>query len=147
MGRLRRFARAKVYVNDAEQSFSDGDVPAFITHGTTVLPLRTLADSLQALVRWDNKNMTVSLYKPNVHMFVVKDLIKQDGGYTMKYPFGGVTRGDKLDFVVFAQIDNLKTNVSSFKISIKTPSGNDAVDPIEQPVTQSRRKHLAAVAI
>lgn len=132
------YAKAKVYVNDVEKTFSDSDVPAFIIHGSTVLPLRTLADSLHAMVRWDNANKSVSIYKPNVHMFVVNELIKnKDGTYTLNYPFGRVVRGDKLNVVVFSQIDNLKTNVSSFKVSIKTPSGNDAVDPYEQAVTQS----------
>jgi hypothetical protein len=136
-GDYEGYAKAKVYVDDVEKTFSDSDVPALIMHGTTMLPLRTLADSLQALVRWDDSNKTASIYKPNVHMFVVNELIKnKDGTYTMKYPFGRVVHGDKLDFVVFAQVDNLKTNVSSFKISIKTPSGNDAVEPIEQGVTQ-----------
>jgi hypothetical protein len=132
-GEFDGFAKAKVYINDEEKTFADSDVPAFITHGTTVLPLRTLADSLHALIRWDNARQTVSIYKPNVNMFVGQDISKD---YTLKQPFGGVKHGDTLDFIVFAQIDNLKTNVTSFKMSIKTPSGADAVDPVVQAVTQ-----------
>jgi hypothetical protein len=126
------FSKARVYVNDVEQSFSDSDVPAFITHGKTVLPLRTLADSLQALVKWDNSNKTVSLYKPNVHMFLVYGISKDLE--TLKQPFGKVNRGDTLNFFVYSQVDNLKTNIRSIKISIKTPSGDDAAAPVVKSI-------------
>jgi hypothetical protein len=68
-------------------------------------------------------------------MFFVHEVSKDYT--TLKQPFGKVSRGDTIDFIVFAQIDNLKTNVNSFKISIKSPNGEDVVSPVEQPVTQS----------
>jgi hypothetical protein len=134
-GEFDGYSKARVFVNGEEMQFSDSDVPAFITHGSTVLPLRDLSDSLQALVKWDNSNKTVYMYKPNVHMFFVHEVSKDYT--TLKQPFGKVSRGDTIDFIVFAQIDNLKTNVRSFKISIKSPNGEDVVSPVEQSVTQS----------
>lgn len=129
------YSKARVFVNGDEMQFSDSDVPPFIAHGSTVLPLRALTDTLQALVKWDNTNKTVYMYKPNVHMIFVREVSKDY--LTMKGPFSKVSRGDTIDFIVFAQIDNLKTNVRSFKISVKSPSGVDVADPVEQTVTQT----------
>jgi hypothetical protein len=54
-------------------------------------------------------------------MFVARDVNKD---YSIKQPFGKVKRGDKIDFVIFAQVDNLKTAIHSFKIEIIHPDGS-----------------------
>ncbi len=66
--------------------------------GSAVVPARILSDTLQSIVKWDNGSRTVSVYKPNVHMFVAK---KVEDDYSIKQPFGGVKKGDRLDFAVF----------------------------------------------
>ena len=123
------FSKVRLLVNNVEKSFSDGDVPGIIMNGKTLLPLRELADSMQALVLWDSSTKTVAIYKPNVHMFVVKDIAKD---YSMKSPFGVVKHGETVDFVVFAQVDNLQTGISSIRISIESPSGANVVTPHEK---------------
>ncbi|WP_248926529.1 stalk domain-containing protein [Paenibacillus hamazuiensis] len=130
-GDFEGFSRAKLYINNVEKQFSDGETPAFLVKGSAVLPVRMLADSLQALVKWDNANKTVNVFKPNVHMFVAKEVGKD---YSVKQPFGKVKKGDTIDFAVFAQVDSLDTSISSFKISIETPSGEQAVAPHEKAV-------------
>ncbi|MEB3102956.1 stalk domain-containing protein [Ferviditalea candida] len=80
----------------------------------TMLPLRAIASTLQALVSYDSSTQTVNVYKPNVHMaFQAKD----------KTVFSVVTRGE-YEFAVFSQIDSLKTNVSGIKIEVEDPYGN-----------------------
>jgi hypothetical protein len=135
-GEFEGYSKARVLVNDVETQFSSADVPGFIVKGSTVLPLRTLADSLQALVKWDNSNKTAYIYKPNVHMFVVKDISKD---YTMKSPFGEVKQGVKISFFVFPQVDNLNASISSFKISIVSPSGTNAVEPYEESIDEQKK--------
>lgn len=130
-GDYEGFNKAKVFINDVEKQFSDGEAPAFLIKGNAVFPVRALADSLHALVKWDNANKTVNIYKPNVHMFVAKEVGKD---YSIKQPFGKVKKGDTIDFAVFAQVDSLNTSISSFKISIETPSGEQAVTPHEKSV-------------
>lgn len=61
--------------------------------GNAVFPVRELSESLQSLVRWDNAKNTVSIYKPNVHMFVAE---KVNEDYSIKSPFGKVPKGKKL---------------------------------------------------
>ncbi|MBP1992707.1 stalk domain-containing protein [Paenibacillus eucommiae] len=135
-GDFEGYSKARVMVNGDVQQFSDSEVPAFIVNGSTVLPLRSLADSLQSLVKWDNSNKTVSLFKPNVHMITVEKIDIDGKSYQLKQPFGEVKQGKKIDFDVFTQVDNLKANISSVKISVKSPSGSDAVAAVEKAITK-----------
>lgn len=119
-GDYEGFSIARVVVNGSTQQFSSSDVPPLIINGKTLMPLRALADSMQAFVTWDNSNKTVSVYKPNVHMIVAKDI---DNDFNTKWPFSVVNQGDSGSFVVFAQVDNLQTEISSVRVSIVSPSG------------------------
>jgi hypothetical protein len=74
----------------------------------------TLAQSLQALVSWDNEAKKVTIYKPNVHMFLMMD----------SAAFGVVDKNSRIKFRVFSQIDNLKTNITAFKVTISDPYDN-----------------------
>ncbi|MCS7459369.1 copper amine oxidase N-terminal domain-containing protein [Paenibacillus doosanensis] len=130
-GEFEGYSKVKTVINDVEKQFTDSEVPAFLVKGSAVLPVRALSESLQALVRWDNNTKTVSVYKPNVHMFVAE---KVNDDYSIKSPFGRVPKGKKIDFAVFAQVDSMKTPFYSFKISIETPSGEQAVAPHEKVV-------------
>ncbi|AEI42499.1 stalk domain-containing protein [Paenibacillus mucilaginosus] len=133
-GDYEGFAKARVLINDAEQSFSENEAPAFLIKGSTVFPVRVLSDSLQALVKWDDANKTVAIYKPNVHMFVAK---KISNDYSIEQPFGKVKKGDSLEFAVVAQVDSLTTPITAFKLSIVSPSGEE-VQVHEKPVVGQR---------
>ncbi|MEF3303896.1 stalk domain-containing protein [Paenibacillus sp. GYB003] len=117
-GDYQGYAKVRVQLNN--EGVPTGDVPAFMIDGRVVLPLRELSDSLQAMVKWDDESKTAYLYKPNVHMFVAKDIAKDD---SPKTPFGKVSQGNKLDFVVAAQVDSLATPIQSFKIDLVSPEG------------------------
>ncbi|MGO4276069.1 stalk domain-containing protein, partial [Paenibacillus sp. TAF58] len=110
---------ARLIVNEETVEFGDTDVPPLIVDGKTVLPLRAVSDALQALVKWDNSNKTAYLYKPNVHMFFTTE-VRKDSAIV---PFGVVERGKEADFIVFAQVDNLKTSINSVRVSVVSPSG------------------------
>ncbi|MDF2668464.1 MAG: copper amine oxidase [Paenibacillus sp.] len=118
-GDFQGFTKVKVAINNIETE--TGDVPPFVISGRAVLPMRDMTDSLQGLLRWDEYTNTAHIYKPNVHMFIARVLNKD---YSIKEPFGIVKRGDKIDFVVFAQIDSLKTPIHSFKIEVIHPDGS-----------------------
>jgi hypothetical protein len=134
-GDYEGFSKVKMIVNNVEKQFKDGEAPPLLIKGNAVFPVRELSESLQALVRWDSAKNTVSIYKPNVHMFVAE---KVNDDYSIKSPFGKVPKGKKIDFAVFAQVDSLKTPFQSFKISIETPSGEQAVPPHEKLVNGSK---------
>lgn len=143
-GNYEGFSIARLVVNDKTEEFSDSDVPPLIINGKTVLPLRSLTQSLQALVKWDNTNKTVSLYKPNVHMFFTTE-VRKDSSFV---PFGVVEKGKKADMIiVFAQVDNLKTNINSVQVSIISPSGNSVVDPVVKDITEVKESFWLKVPL
>lgn len=85
----------------------------------TMLPTRDIADILQAMVQWDEKKQSVNIYKPNVHIaLTTKD---KDGTIGM---FGSVYYKNQYDFYIFAQIDNLTTDIQAMKFEIVDPFGN-----------------------
>jgi len=130
-GSYNGYDKAKVIVNGSE--LQENGVPAIIMNGSTLLPLRQVANSLNAVVKWDNDKKTASLYKPDVHMFIAEEVGKN---YSLKNPFSIVDYGITRSFDVFAQIDNLKTNVSSVKITIVSPSG-ETVGSVEDTLSDS----------
>lgn len=117
-GEYEGYSKVRVLMNNVE--VPAGDVPGFVIGDSAVLPLRELSESLQAVASWDSESKTVSLYKPNVHMFVAKGIAKDD---SPKSPFGKVSKGSRLDFVVAAQVDQLTTPIHSFKIDLLSPNG------------------------
>jgi hypothetical protein len=122
-GDYEGYSKARVIINNEVKEFTSSEVPGFIVNGATVLPLRTLADSLQALVKWDDSNKTVSVFKPNVHLIVAYDVDRKK--FDVTTPFGTVRHGKTISFDVFPQVENLKTPITSMKISILSPSGQE----------------------
>lgn len=101
--------RIKIWVD--KQELDDTGV---VVDDKTYLPVRTIADRLNAIVTWDDSAKRVAIYKPNVHMFTMKDTV----------PFGSVPK-DKIKFFVFSQIDSLKTDITAFKVTIADPYGDE----------------------
>ncbi|MEX2460873.1 MAG: stalk domain-containing protein [Paenibacillaceae bacterium] len=126
-GNYNGYPKAKVFVNDSEVTFKDGEVPAIVIDGSTVLPIRKVAEKLQAIVEWNKDTMTANIYKPNVHMFVSEDvkIDKNKQVAVIKSPFSVVETGKTVDFVVVVQVDGLKAESTGFKISIVKPDGDD----------------------
>jgi hypothetical protein len=89
----------------------------------TMLPTRDIADILQAMVQWDDKNQTVSIYKPNVHIALSTQ--NKDGSFGT---FGTVYYQSKSDFFIFAQLDSLMTNIQALKFQIVDPYGDSVYE-------------------
>ncbi|MFD0697253.1 stalk domain-containing protein [Paenibacillus sp. GCM10027628] len=142
-GDYKGFNIARLVVNDTTAEFGDSDVPPLIVDGKTVLPLRAVSDALQALVKWDNSNKTVSLYKPNVHMFFTTE-VRKDSAIV---PFGVVEQGKQADFIVFAQVDNLKTSINSVQVSVISPSGKSVVTPVVKSINESKESFWLKVPL
>jgi hypothetical protein len=97
--------KLRVWFNNKE-----ADDAGVVVDGKTFLSIRTVTDKLQALLSWDDTNKKLTIYKPNVHMITMSD-----GAL-----FGGVTKA-KSKFLVLSQIDNLKVDISAFKVTISDP--------------------------
>lgn len=96
----------RIFLNKYELDNDSG----VVIDGQSYISVRALSDTLQALVTWDDTTKKLNIYKPNVHMSLMRDT-------TM---FGNVEKG-KLKFTVFSQIDNLNTDISAFKVTITDP--------------------------
>jgi hypothetical protein len=103
--------KVRVTVNGNELN---GD--ALQIEGRTYLPIRPLADTLQALIKLDTSSDSVHIYKPNVHLLLFT------GDKNAMKPFGNVLQGS-YEFFVFAQVDNLKTRAHSLKTAVVDPNG------------------------
>lgn len=102
----------KVIVNGKELNSS-----GLLINDTTMIPLREISETLQAIVSWNESTQTVSIVKPNVHLTPVE--VRKNG----VVPFGHVVHKGKYDVSIFSQIDNLSTSVHSYKIEIVDPHG------------------------
>ncbi|MFS0727712.1 stalk domain-containing protein [Paenibacillus sp. 1P07SE] len=114
--------RVRVVVNGSEV-----DEAGLLRDGKTYLPLRQLATTLQSLIEWNESAKRVSVYKPNVHMFLFQD----------KTIFGNVKRDSRPTFNVHAQVDSLKVDISAVKVTISDPGGRETLIH-EESVTSQR---------
>jgi len=104
--------KVRVVVNGSEL-----DDAGILSDGKTYLSVRQVASTLQSLVFWDENTKKVTVYKPNVHMFLFQD----------NTIFGNVVKGNRISFKVFAQIDNLMADISAVKVSIFDPDGEETL--------------------
>jgi len=104
--------RVRVIINGTE--LQDGGV---LTDGQTMLPLRQVAEAMQSLVAYDADSKKVTVNKPNVHMFLFQD----------QKIFGKVDQGARLPFSVFAQVDNLRMEISAVKLAVADPRGEEEI--------------------
>jgi|GEM_PF-4548450 len=106
-------SNVKVFVNGKNA----GEIGEII-NDTAYLPLRKVAEYLQAVVYYDSATKTANIYKPNVHMFVYQE----DNNL-----FGMVEKGANKKFKISAQADNVKFNVSSIRFTITDPNNKETV--------------------
>lgn len=91
------------------------DESGIMVDGKAYISVRSVGDIIQGLVSWDDNDKKVVIAKPNVHMFTMAG----------SKPFGSVQKDQKVNFIVFAQIDNLQTDISAFKVTIADPYGSE----------------------
>ena len=85
--------------------------------GAVYLPMRKLAESMQAVAHWDVSGKKAHLYKPNVHILI----------YNGDTFFGMVEKGFNEKIRIIAQADNVKFNITSVRFSIVDPSNKETV--------------------
>lgn len=101
--------RLKVVID--KKNYDDAGI---LVDNNAYLGVRAFAKTMQAMLSWDSDEKKVTIYKPNVHMFTMKD----------NATFGEVNSG-RTKFFVFSQIDSLKADISAFKLTITDPYGED----------------------
>jgi len=83
--------------------------------GKTYLSARSVSDKFNAVLLWDDSGKRVTIYKPNVHMLMMQDSLV----------VGSAAGKGKYTFRVFAMVDNLKFDISAFKITMTNPYDED----------------------
>lgn len=102
----------RLWVNNKE--VDDGGV---IVDGKSYGSLKGLTEKLHAMLVRDDNTKKMTIFNPNVHMFVL------DADSAV---FGDVTKG-KYKFSVFSQVDSLRVDISAYKITITNPYGDETL--------------------
>jgi len=107
--------KIRVYVN-RQELFNLG----VVIDDKPYLAVDAVNKQYKGITAWDEKKQTISIDTPNVHM-ITKET--KDGGSI----FGAVVKNQKVSFNVFAQIDSLETDISSFRITLVDPYGSETL--------------------
>lgn len=102
--------------------------------GQVRLALQQLASGINVIFNWDPATKTASFYQPEVHMLTASLVEKKEEGIEIKWPFGLVKSGDKLDrFFVYVEVNRLPERGMEFRLNVGAPgkpgSGEFAVVP------------------
>lgn len=144
-----------VFARDAVQSFRGKDVKVYINEtqltkpgilvsehtslkNTTMLPLREISETLQAIVNWDDKTQSVHIYKPNVHISLIEEI--EERRRKVHRIFGQVSHKLNVDFAIFIEIDNITTQVHSVKVEMLDPKGHIVHDEIIETLAEKRNE-------
>jgi hypothetical protein len=125
----------KVFINGQTMKSSGLLINGPKFENTTMIPLRDMAETLRAIVKWNGDKQTVNIYKPNVHISLVQQL--KGGSFGT---FGQVSHKSKYDFYIFTQIDSLLTKVHSYKIVIEDPNNKNVFS--EEKVLKEQKENL-----
>ncbi len=105
----------------------EGAVPAIIVEGSTMVPLRAVAENLDVIVAWDGPNKTVELTKPNVNMLFTANPVydKDNKSYLVYSPFGKLNKTQRYNFSfhVFCEMDNLPYEEIEIMVQLVDPEG------------------------
>ncbi|WP_027084159.1 hypothetical protein [Cohnella panacarvi] len=99
--------KLRVLVNKKEV-----DDAGIIVDGKSYLSAKTISEKLDGIFLLDDSSKNVTIYKPNVHMMMIRDGIMFTDAPKAKF-----------NFIVYSQIDSLKVDISAFKVTIDDPYG------------------------
>lgn len=111
----------KVKVN-GEMLKTDGLLVNVGDASKTYLPLRDIANTLQAVVKWED-GKPVEIYKPNVHISFLTQRKDYLGLFGKVHP-----TKEKYNFRVQVDIDSMLTDLYGLKVEIVDPYGNVVVE-------------------
>lgn len=101
----------RVWVNKKEVDSS------IVVDNKTYISSKIVSDKLQGILLWDDADKEITIFKPNVHMLTSRD----------NSIFGNVDKKQKFKFNTFIQVDSLKVDISSLKLTIADPYGDETL--------------------
>lgn len=100
-------------------------VPGVVLQGRTMLPARAIAESLDAVVSWDQATMTATVTKPDVNMVFVDEItIENDGSWTLSN-VGRTIHSlgkDKWSYIYYT-VGPMPKQLYSFRVALTSPEG------------------------
>lgn len=94
--------------------------------------IRTLiektGETLNARVIFDEPNKQIQLIKPNAQIITTTNIKIEKEKLFFEGVFGKVKLGDKLDFMVYSEIENLPAGVKNFRLHIVGPEQGVALE-------------------
>jgi hypothetical protein len=132
-GSFAGFPIANVIVNDDKLT---PNVPGIVVQGSTMLPAKAIAESLNAVVTWDQATMTASIQKPDVNIVFADEIIEnKDGSWDIKNPYSICAPGQGQEVVLFIQVGPMKKDLYEYRVLVREPNGDiletSAVDNFE----------------
>ncbi len=117
-----QFPTVDVHVN-GEKIVST--IPSFKVDGTTVAPVRALAQAMGGFVLYNDED--VNIVKPYVNIVVAKEIkVKDDGKYQLVNPFLAVKKGETGSFGVLAEVAEApRAEELYFKLIITDANGEE----------------------
>ncbi|MPN25982.1 hypothetical protein SDC9_173404 [bioreactor metagenome] len=120
-GQYNGFPVVKVNVNGKALSL---DVPGIAMQSKTLLPVRAVAENLNAIVIWNESTMTANLIQPEVDLLFVNDVEENDDGtWNLINPFGYVDKGKQDYILLYYEITNISKQTSVFKVVVHDTDG------------------------
>jgi len=103
----------------------ESQVPAINFKGSTLLPVRAIAEATKSLVEWDGNTWTANLVKPEVNMFFVDSIEEsEDGSDVLVNPFKLASVGTPNAFYTYTSVDGLKEGICKYRVIVQDPKGD-----------------------
>lgn len=100
-------------------------VPAVVLNGSTMLPTRAIAESLNCVVKWDQATMTAKIIKPNVNMvFFYEQTAESDGSWNLtNVGCSNDTLGQDKYANFYIEVGPMDNTEYEYRIAAYDPSG------------------------
>lgn len=121
-----------VKINDVILEIAKNDTQAVILNGRTMLPIRAVAEALDAAVIWDETTNTAKIYKPDVNMIFVGDIDTSSGNWNITDAACSVNSIGKDKYVnLFITVGPMDGKEYEYRVVIEDPEGKtlDASTP------------------
>ena len=102
------------------------DVPGVVLENRTVLPLRAVAENMNAIVDWDQATMTANLVKPEINIVLAENITEYENG-----TYDIVNAGCSIDTLGvdkyicgYFDVGPMEEGTMNYRVVVKAPDGS-----------------------
>lgn len=124
----------RIFVNGKEIY---SDVPPQVIGGRTMVPVRFVAEALNADVKWDQSTGAVNVNtenRPFANIFLAENItLDENERVSLSNVYSVIfNKGNYYEFMIYSTIDNLTTGSHSVKVIIKNPKGKAVYEKLQR---------------